>query len=193
MRSSRPEEMWPALLEKAYAKAKGSYELLNHWLPIDGCIEMTGGVPERVRDLPELLTADGGRVADALFADISRATLKGNIVLVRPPIVRKKGAKPGPALRHVKLCMAEARQLGLETKYSYRVTQVVDLGDGRQLVRVKNCSGPNSVRWVGAWHPEDTRWANVPGGVRHELQEDLQEDGGFWMAYGDFLKYFQVR
>jgi hypothetical protein len=42
MRSASSNEMWPALLEKAYAKAKGSYELLNHWLPVDGCIELTG-------------------------------------------------------------------------------------------------------------------------------------------------------
>ena len=33
MRSSSNVELWPTLLEKAYAKAKGSYELLNHWLP----------------------------------------------------------------------------------------------------------------------------------------------------------------
>merc|ERR550539_319698 len=40
MKSSSAEEFWPALLEKAYAKAKGSYELLNRWLPIDGCSEV---------------------------------------------------------------------------------------------------------------------------------------------------------
>ena len=42
MRSASRVEFWPALLEKAYAKAKGTYELLNYWLPIDACIELTG-------------------------------------------------------------------------------------------------------------------------------------------------------
>ena len=42
MRSASRVEYWPALLEKAYAKAKGTYELLNNWLPIDACIELTG-------------------------------------------------------------------------------------------------------------------------------------------------------
>jgi hypothetical protein len=42
MKSASRVEFWPALLEKAYAKAKGTYELLNNWLPIDACIELTG-------------------------------------------------------------------------------------------------------------------------------------------------------
>lgn len=66
------------MLEKAYAKAKGSFELLNHWMPIDGCIELTGGVPERVRNLPELLKADG-RHADRLFFDMLRASQLGEL------------------------------------------------------------------------------------------------------------------
>ena len=44
-----------------------------------------------------------------------------------------------------KASLAErARQLGLEPRYVYRVTQVANLGQGRQIVRVKNCSGD---RW----------------------------------------------
>lgn len=109
LKSSRTEEMWPALLEKAYAKAKGSYELLNHWMAIDGCIELTGGVPERVRNLHELLTADE-RHADRLFFDLLRASQMGNIILVNLPTKN----------RETKLRLAEASQLGLNVKYTYR-------------------------------------------------------------------------
>ena len=89
--SSSAEEFWPALLEKAYAKAKGSYELLNHWMPIDGCIELTGGVPERVRNLHQMLTADA-RHADRLFLDMLMLLVKFSATLARaaPCLVRSR-------------------------------------------------------------------------------------------------------
>ncbi len=109
LRSACVEEMWPALLEKAYAKAKGSYELLNHWMAIDGCIELTGGVPERVRCLPDLLRCDDSRVADRLFADLARASQMGNIILAQPPTKN----------RETRLCLAEASQLGLQVPFFF--------------------------------------------------------------------------
>ena len=62
-----------------------------------------------------------------------------------------------------------------------------------QIIRVKNCSGPKQIKWIGAWHTQDTRWANVSDSIRRELDSETFHDGGFWMAYGDFLKYFQVQ
>ena len=81
MKSTSNVEFWPALLEKAYAKAKGTYELLNSWLPIDACIELTGGCPERVRNISKLLQGDKRQV-DRLFNDILRANQNGNIPVV---------------------------------------------------------------------------------------------------------------
>ena len=69
---------------------------------------------------------------------------------------------------------------------------MANLGGGRQVIRVKNCSGNKLVMWSGAWNPDDTRWANLPPGIQRELDAETFHDGGFWMAYGDFLKYFQV-
>ena len=73
------------------------------------------------------------REVDRLFMDILRANQNGNIV-----VVSFFHAESDPKLNE------EARQLGLEPRYVYRVTQVADLGQGRQIVRVKNCSG----QWI---------------------------------------------
>ena len=58
------------------------------------------------------------------------------------------------------------------------MTQVANLGEGRQIIRVKNCSGPKTLNWVGAWHPDDTRWSNVSDAIRKELDAETFHDGG---------------
>ena len=42
-------EVWPLLLEKAFAKLKGSYHALSGGLPLDAMKAMTGYEGERVR------------------------------------------------------------------------------------------------------------------------------------------------
>lgn len=181
MRSTSPVEYWPALLEKAYAKAKGTYELLNNWLPIDACIELTGGCPERVKHISSLLQGDKRQV-DRLFFDILRCNQNGNIPIVSFSVRTSENQQE----------QDQARELGLEPRYVYRITQVADLGQGRQIVRVKNCSGCTDPQWIGSWSPEDTNWANVPDSTRRELDGEAFHDGGFWIGFQDFLKYFDT-
>ena len=89
-------------------KNRSNHVVIGHrWLPIDGCIELTGGVPEKVRNLPSMLAAeDNGKAADRLFFDLVRASQLGNIILVQAPHHVHKGDK------HNKLRLAEAAQLG---------------------------------------------------------------------------------
>ena len=230
MKSTSNVEFWPALLEKAYAKAKGTYELLNSWLPIDACIELTGGCPERVRNISKLLQGDKRQV-DRLFNDILRANQNGNIPVVsinnnqwctlqislQVSFLPRDSGNEG--------LQEEARKLGLEPRYIYRVTQVpphprpvlygntqvADLGQGRQIIRVKNCSGwtdpqvnintscflavemfTTNVQWMGSWSPDATNWANVSEATRRELDGEAFHDGGFWIGFQDFLKYFDT-
>ncbi len=42
-------EFWSALLEKAYAKVCGSYELMEGGLTCDGLVDMSGGIQETFR------------------------------------------------------------------------------------------------------------------------------------------------
>lgn len=179
MQSASRVEFWPALLEKAYAKAKGTYELLNNWLPIDACIELTGGCPERVKNISRLLSGEQKQI-DRLFADILRANQNGNI-----PLVSFHAKTPSNANRQ-----QDTRSLGLEPRYVYRITQVADLGQGRQIIRIKNCSGWTNPQWTGSWSPDDASWLNVSDSVRRELDGEAFHDGGFWIGVQDFLRHF---
>ena len=172
MQSTSRVEFWPALLEKAYAKAKGTYELLNNWLPIDACIELTGGCPERVKNMSRLLSGEQKQM-DRLFADILRANQNGNI-----PLVSFHSKDDNNAARQL-----ETRSYGLEPRYVYRITQVADLGQGRQIIRIKNCSGWTNPQWTGSWSPEDAAWLNVTDSVRRELDGEAFHDGGFWIGF----------
>ena len=49
-----------------------------------------------------------------------------------------------------------------------------------------------NVQWMGSWSPDATNWANVSEATRRELDGEAFHDGGFWIGFQDFLKYFDT-
>ncbi|XP_060809686.1 calpain-C isoform X2 [Amyelois transitella] len=50
LQSSQTGQLWPALLEKAYAKLHGSYEALKYGNLLDGLADLTGGITESISE-----------------------------------------------------------------------------------------------------------------------------------------------
>ena len=49
VKSENPKELWPMILEKAYAKLYGSYQNIEAGKVSYALVDLTGGVPEQIR------------------------------------------------------------------------------------------------------------------------------------------------
>ncbi|XP_053700613.1 calpain-8-like [Synchiropus splendidus] len=165
--SNDPNEFWPALLEKAYAKVCGSYMDMNMGSPEEAMMDFTGGVhvsiplSEPPADMWELMCRAGNSV-----------TLMGC------------GTPQGDTFENTVL------PNGVVLCHAYTVTgvkQVVSCGKPVRLVRLWNPWG--RVEWNGDWSDRSPLWKTVSPEVQ-ELCLKATEDGEFWMTLEDFCKSF---
>ena len=80
-----PQEFWVPLIEKAYAKLHGNYEILNEGQIVEALVDMTGGVAEKY-DLskPEIKNAvDSGQ----FWRDLKKSHGQGFMIVCENVIV----------------------------------------------------------------------------------------------------------
>ena len=58
-----------------------------------------------------------------------------------------------------------------------------------QLVRVSSPQG-NEDEWKGAWGDKDKNWRLISYADKQKLKIKKKDEGEFFMAFGDFLRYF---
>ncbi|XP_078517222.1 calpain-1 catalytic subunit-like isoform X2 [Lissotriton helveticus] len=170
LRSPEKEEFWAALLEKAYAKLNGSYEVLEEGLMNEAFVDFTGGIGEHIN----LKAPPAG-----LFHTIRRALQMRSLM--------------GASLEIKGQWESEVRTPeGLVKGHAYSVTgahQVENYGRTLQLLRLRNPWG--KVEWNGRWSDKSSLWSLLDPAQRTQLQVEA-EDGEFWMQMEDFLCYFDT-
>ena len=57
-----------------------------------------------------------------------------------------------------------------------------------QMIRMKNPWG--KTEWLGPWSDNSPEWKNVPKGERERMGMNFDDDGEFWMEFGDFMRNF---
>eukprot|EP01064_Diplonema_japonicum_P012097 TRINITY_DN19569_c0_g1_i1.p1 TRINITY_DN19569_c0_g1~~TRINITY_DN19569_c0_g1_i1.p1 ORF type:complete len:1580 (+),score=322.90 TRINITY_DN19569_c0_g1_i1:62-4741(+) len=168
--SPESEELWPAVLEKAYAKLHSSYESLE----ISGDIahalsDLTGGLVETIH----LLTAK------------SKETLKCGLLWEKLQNAVRDQCPVGLVLDSDKgTCHNEKHSMGIPPDHVFPVLEVRDVR-GKQLVRLKDCWDLN--KWRGRWCDGSKQW--TPD-ILEALEYSFGQDGTFWMAWGDVGYYF---
>ncbi|KAJ1108796.1 hypothetical protein NDU88_006166 [Pleurodeles waltl] len=170
VRSPEKEEFWAALLEKAYAKLNGSYEVLEEGLMNEAFVDFTGGIGEHIT----LKAPPAG-----LFHIMRRALQMKSLM--------------GASLEIKGQWESEVHTPeGLVKGHAYSVTgahQVEHCGRNFQLLRLRNPWG--RVEWNGRWSDKSSLWSFLDPSQLTELQVRA-EDGEFWMQMEDFLRYFDT-
>ncbi|XP_004605470.1 calpain-2 catalytic subunit [Sorex araneus] len=166
--SAEGSEFWSALLEKAYAKINGCYEALSGGATTEGFEDFTGGIAEWY----EL-----NKAPPNLFRIIQKALQKGSLLGCSIDIT---SAADSEAVTFQKLVKGHA--------YSVTGAEEVDSrGSLQKLIRIRNPWG--EVEWTGKWSDNCPNWNTIDPEVRERLTM-RQEDGEFWMSFGDFLRHY---
>uniref|UniRef100_A0A667WTJ8 Zgc:136872 n=1 Tax=Myripristis murdjan TaxID=586833 RepID=A0A667WTJ8_9TELE len=164
--STTPNEFWPALLEKAYAKVCGSYSDMSAGTPSEALVDFTGGV-----HICFQLADASPNLWQLMFRAAQSKSLMGC------------GTPQGTSANTV-------APNGLVEGHAYTVTgvkQVMSRGEAVNLVRLWNPWGQGE--WIGDWSDKSPLWQTVSREDR-DMCLAVDDDGEFWMAMGDFCRFF---
>jgi hypothetical protein len=165
----QPNEFWPALLEKAFAKFKGGYEKLDGGFMSDALVNLTGGIGERI-DL---------HAYPVSFTELL-AKYNDKVLL---------GCSIRTDLPNSKIYDAE----GVFCQHAYSISDVVEIQQAEesyQLIRVRNPWG--CTEWKGPWSDGSVQWNELSADTITRLQVVSCDDGEFWMHYEDWKKHFNI-
>lgn len=154
-------ELWPAFMEKAYAKRYGTYSIIEGGVVSYALEELTGGVPEVVD-----MNSSSNPVE--IWGKLKAAQKAGALLGAGTP-----GHPEGDKAR-------STQGIVLQHAYSlYRAEEV----DGIKLVQLRNPHGEGE--WTGDWSDKSSKWTKR---MRNMLNyHDNADDGVFWMELSDFM------
>ncbi|XP_042301967.1 calpain-13 [Sceloporus undulatus] len=160
-------EFWPPLLEKAYAKLRGSYTNLDQGYLSEALVDFTGGVqvPFSLKNPPA-----------CLFDMLQTAVESGCLMGCTTP--------EGKFSRNM------ISENGIVQLHAYTVVcaaEVPYMNRKESLVRLWNPYG--DTEWKGAWSDRSVEWDQVPIAYKKKLYE-AKDDGEFWISYKDFKENF---
>ena len=162
--SSREDELWLCLLEKAWAKINGCYAKI-------GC----GGTPNEVFDVlteaySEYYTVNKNN-KDDLWKKMIDAKQKGYVMTA------------GTSGDVYNLPIEE---MGLSPGHAYTVLDLHEI-NGEKVMRLRNPWG--NGEYSGDWSDSSKKWTAE---LKKKYGLVNKDDGDFYMSYDDYLKYYAV-
>ncbi|CAI5737069.1 unnamed protein product [Peronospora destructor] len=166
-------EIWSLLVEKAYAKLHGGYEVIVGGQEGYCLQDFYGGVPARYK-LQEKCPNE-----ENAWQTISSALQSGSLVGC-------SNEEIGAEL-----------PTGLRKSDAYGIMKLVELdyqGEPTRLVQLRNSWGIGThqqpEKWKGSWSNEDPKWQTFSRMQKVECGFQYREDHTYWMEFSAFYCFF---
>jgi hypothetical protein len=159
-------ELWVMLLEKAYAKAYGSYWDIVGGDPAVALRDLTGAPFERIDDFKNV---------EAAWKRVMDANNKNYVLtcFTKSTQIRE-----------------EKSTTGIVSGHAYSILDVQEIIDSRgqraKLLQIRNPWG--KFEWKGDFSDDSNLWTPE---ARAKLKILKSDDGIFWMRFEDFFQFFQ--
>lgn len=160
--------LWPAILEKAWAKCNKTYEDIIPGNSADAFEFLTPAPIDTYYHTPETTAT--------LFNIIQEAQKKNYIVMADITETRNTN-------------LELLSKMGLITNHAYSIISTAVLkkpnGSEIQLVKMKNLWGTNE--WIGDWSDESLKWTQE---FKRAVGLHQKEEGVFWMSFDDYIQFY---
>mmetsp|Transcript_3801 Transcript_3801/g.8225 ORF Transcript_3801/g.8225 Transcript_3801/m.8225 type:complete len:1376 (+) Transcript_3801:50-4177(+) len=161
--------LWLSLIEKAFAKYYGSYEMLERGYVHHALQDLTGCEAECI----PLSSVSRGVGKRALWDSLLRYRANGYIL----------GAGTGDS----NLVDKEIQDMGIVFDAAYTIYDVRYM-DGHRLLKLRNPPGDHD-EWKGDWSDKSPLWSKK---LKQKLgHSDAEDDNTFFIAFDDFCNVFR--
>ena len=185
VKSSDQNEFWPSLLEKAYAKFKGSYSNLDGGYAHEAMIDLTGGMFEVLKNVGDKKI--DGREAFEVIHDSQRKEIGfGALVSSNIPVdPDQKEAQMDNGL----ICGHAYSVLDAQV-FSYKNSKKKPKQNQKQVRCLKLRNPWGQGEWTGLFSDYSLIWEKIDQ-AREIFQLTASDDGEFWICVDDFFEYFE--
>ncbi|CEM26929.1 unnamed protein product [Vitrella brassicaformis CCMP3155] len=185
--SRKGHDFYVALIEKAYAKAWGSYSAIEGGNMGEALFDLTGGMVDDV-NLERLLTTPSDKDPQAAaFKLLQEYQQKGALVSCgRFEGEDDKNHRSGPQ-------RFERNDAGIVVNHAYGVLDVRILQTDKKkhrLVRVRNPWESHCGAWTGEWGQNSKLWNKERRSALNYAKEDEGKRGDFWLSIEEFMRHF---
>ncbi|ESS62874.1 calpain-like cysteine peptidase [Trypanosoma cruzi Dm28c] len=174
-------EIWPSILEKAFAKLHGSYAHICSGDPLHAIQDLTGYSYCRFDDAFTKASQSG---KDDLFQDWLKYNKAHYQMMLSTP-GKDPNDKGSSDPKLVKLYQS----VGLISGHAYTVLDTQYFADHElRLVKLRNAWG-RTAEWNGDWCGDDEKWEQYPD-VAEACKFQKDDNSAFWMSWEACLYYF---